>query len=126
MLPHYIPVIFSLLMNCALAVACMFAHELGHIIVARYYRVPIRKIGFNWTGMYIQRARVSGWAEVSTCMAGAAMNMSLALLFWNVNYWFALCNLVFAVVNILPIANSDGTHALEAVRAMNQRSGVRG
>jgi Zn-dependent protease len=74
--------------------------------------------------MYIQRARSSGWPEVSTCLAGAAMNLTLALLFWNVNYWFALCNLTFALVNVLPIPHSDGTHALEAVRAMYQRAGV--
>jgi membrane-associated protease RseP (regulator of RpoE activity) len=122
MLPHLLPLIGSLLLNCALVVICMLAHELGHIIVARHCNVPVKKIGFNWTGMYIQRARSTGWAEVSTCLAGAAMNMSLALLFWNVSYWFALCNLIFAVVNVLPIPNSDGTHALEAVRAMNQRS----
>jgi membrane-associated protease RseP (regulator of RpoE activity) len=124
MLPHYVPLLVTLVANCLLVLVCMLAHELGHVTVARYYHVPVRKLGFNWTGMYIQRARSSGWAEVSICLAGAAMNMTLALLFWNVNYWFALCNLIFAVVNILPIPHSDGTHALQAVRAMQQRSGI--
>jgi Zn-dependent protease len=118
MLPHFFPLFGSLVFKCTLVLTCMLAHELGHIIVARHYNVPVKKIGFNWMGMYIQRGRGSGWAEVSTCLGGPAMNMTLALLFWNVSYWFALCNLVFAVVNILPISNSDGTHALEAVRAM--------
>jgi Zn-dependent protease len=119
MLPQLLPLIGSLLFNCAIVViTTTLAHEVGHLIVARFYHVPVKKIGFNWTGMYIQRARSAGWAEVSTCLAGAAMNISLALLFWHVNYWFALCNLTFAVVNILPIPNSDGTHALQAVRAM--------
>lgn len=119
MLTQILSPIGSLLFNCAIVVIwTTLVHETGHIIAARYYHVPIKKIGFNWTGMYVQRARGSGWAEVSTCLAGAAMNMTLALLFWNLNYWFALCNLVFAVVNLLPIPNSDGTHALQAVRAM--------
>ena len=119
MLPHLVPLVGSLLFSCALVVICTtLAHEVGHIIVARHFHVPVRKIGFNWTGMYVQRARGTGWAEVSTCLGGPAMNMTLALLFWNQSYWFAVCNLVFAVVNILPISNSDGTHALEAVRDM--------
>jgi Zn-dependent protease len=125
MLPHSfsLDLVVSLIVKCVLVLICMLAHEFGHIIVASYYRVPIKKIGFNWTGMYIQRARSSGWPEVSTCLAGAAANLTLAIVFWNVDSWFALCNLMFALVNVLPIPHSDGTHALQAVRAM-QRSGA--
>lgn len=111
-------VAISLAFKCMLVLFCMLAHELGHIMIARFNHVPIKKIGLNWMGMYIQRARGSGWAEISICLAGAAMNFTLALLFWNINNWFALCNLIFAIVNVLPIKNSDGTHALDAVRAM--------
>lgn len=99
----------------------MLAHELGHILVARYYHVPVRKIGLNWMGMYIQRARTTGWPEIAVCLAGATMNLVLALAFWNINYWFALCSLTFGWVNLLPIAHSDGSHALEALRAMHER-----
>lgn len=110
--------LLSLILKCALVLLCMLAHELGHILVARHFHVPVRKIGFNWMGMYIRRARTTGWPEISVCLAGATMNLLLALAFWNVNYWFALCNLVFGVVNLLPITNSDGSHALAALRAM--------
>lgn len=116
---HIFPLLLSFLWKCALVLLCMFAHELGHILVARHYRVPVRKIGVNWMGMYIRRARTTGWPEIQVCMAGAAMNLVLAAAFWNVNYWFALCNLVFGLVNILPITNSDGSHALAALRAMH-------
>jgi membrane-associated protease RseP (regulator of RpoE activity) len=98
----------------------MFAHEIGHILVARYYHVPVRKIGINWMGMYIQRARTTGWPEISVCLAGATMNLVLAAAFWNINYWFALCSLTFGWVNLLPIPHSDGRHALEAFHAIHQ------
>jgi Zn-dependent protease len=117
---HFLPFFASLASKCLLVLFCMLGHELGHILVARYFHVSVKKIGFNWMGMYIQRARTVGWPEISVCMAGAAMNLTLALLFWNINNWFALCNLIFGLVNILPISHSDGSHAWEAVRAMNQ------
>jgi Zn-dependent protease len=102
----------------------MLAHECGHVLVARFYGVPVKKIGFGWMGMYIQRARTTGWPEISICMAGAAMNLALAIAFWNVSSWFALCNLTFALVNILPISHSDGSHALDALQANNRRNVV--
>lgn len=116
-----LPLLLSVSLKCALVLVCMLSHELGHVLVARYYHVPIRKIGLNWMGMYIQRARTTGWPEIAVCLAGATMNLVLALAFWNINYWFALCSLTFGWVNLLPITHSDGSHALEAFRAMQER-----
>jgi Zn-dependent protease len=118
MFPHFASLIF----NCTLILLCMVLHELGHILVAYFYRVPVKKIGLSWMGMYIHRARTAGWPEVAICLAGAAMNLTLAIAFWNINGWFALCNLTFAWVNVLPIPHSDGSHALEALRAMYRRA----
>lgn len=119
---HLASLLLSMLWKCALMLLCMLAHELGHVVVARYNHVPIRKIGFNWMGMYIQRARSTGWAEISVCMAGAAANLILAAAFWNANNWFALCNLFVGLVNVLPITHSDGSHALAALRAMQSET----
>lgn len=117
---HIFPLLLSFTLKCALVLLCMLAHEVGHILVARHFHVPVRKIGFSWMGMYIRRARTTGWSEVSICMAGATVNLVLAIAFWNVSYWFALCNLMFGLVNILPITHSDGSHALAAIRAMQE------
>lgn len=124
MFAHFVSLLPDLLLNCALVLLCMACHELGHVLVARFHYVPVKRIGFNWMGMYIQRARTTGWPEVSVCLAGAAMNLGLAIAFWDINHWFALCNLTFAWVNVLPIPHSDGSHALEALRAMHQHAGV--
>ncbi|HEX5235982.1 MAG TPA: M50 family metallopeptidase [Silvibacterium sp.] len=115
-----VPLLLSLMFKCVLILLCMVTHEIGHILVARYYHVPVKKIGLNWMGMYIQRARTTGWPEISTCLAGATMNLVLAIVFWNILPWFALCSLTFAWVNILPIPHSDGQHALEAYEAMHR------
>jgi Zn-dependent protease len=118
MFPHIVAILF----DCLLVLLCMASHEVGHMLMARLHHVTVKKIGFNWLGMYIQRERTSGWPEVSICLAGVAMNLALAAAFWDVNSWFALCNLTFGWVNLLPIAHSDGSHALEALRAMHQRA----
>lgn len=112
--------LISALDNCLLVLLCMLAHEFGHILVARYYHVPVKRLGIGWTGMYIQRARSSGWPEIATCLGGPAINLVLAVALWNVSHWFAVLSLVFALVNILPISHSDGSHALDAYRAMQQ------
>ena len=116
------PVLQTVLFDCLLVLLCMACHEVGHILMARLHGVSVKKIGLSWMGMYIQRERTSGWAEVSICIPGAAMNLALAAAFWDVNHWFALCNLTFGWVNLLPISRSDGSHALEALRAMHQRA----
>jgi Zn-dependent protease len=118
MFAHFRPYMLPLIAKGTLVLLCMVAHELGHILTSRYFRVPVKRIGFNWLGMYIQRARTAGWPEVSICIAGAGMNLMLALVFWNISSWFALCNLTFGWVNLLPLPRSDGRHALEALRAM--------
>ncbi|HET8637003.1 MAG TPA: hypothetical protein VFL96_09150 [Acidobacteriaceae bacterium] len=112
-------VLQTVLFDCLLVLLCMACHEVGHILMARLHGVSVKKIGLSWMGMYIQRERTSGWAEVSICVAGAAMNLALAAAFWNTNHWFAICNLTFGWVNLLPISRSDGSHALQALRAMH-------
>src|SRR6185437_852384 len=122
MIADIYPMVLSLLFNCTLVVLCMACHEAGHILLARVHRVSVKKIGMRWMGMYIQRERTVGWPEDSICSAGASTKLALAIAFWAVNSWFALCNLTFAWVNLLPIPPSDGSHALEALRAMSQRA----
>lgn len=120
MVPHSVSLLFSFVSKCMLVLLCMLAHEVGHILVARFYHVPVKGIGVNWLGIYVRRARARGWPEIATCMAGATMNLTLAVVFWNVNSWFALCNLIVGLVNVLPITNSDGSHALDAIHAMHR------
>jgi Zn-dependent protease len=116
--------LFPLLLKFVLIALCMLLHESGHIMVAWFFHVPVKKIGFSWLGVYVQRSRTAGWPEVAICLAGAAMNLTLACVFWDVSHWFALCNLMLGWVNLLPITHSDGSHAWDALRAMHQRVSI--
>jgi Zn-dependent protease len=93
-------------------IACVVVHEAGHILAALIFRVPVRKIGLCWRGVYIQRARSAGWPEIAICLAGPAVNCALAVALWHVDHQFAFYNLVFGVVNLLPFQQSDCSHAL--------------
>lgn len=110
----------SILFDCALMLLqlalTMLAHECGHIVVARYHGVRVKKISLRPLGPCIERERTTGWPEISICVAGAAVNLALAIAFWHADHWFAVCNFTFAWVNLLPIPHADGLHALEAWR----------
>ena len=119
------PFLQTLILDCALVLVALTAHELGHILVARIFHVQVKKIGLSWTGPYVRRARTTGWREVAICLAGATVNLLLAVAFWNISHWFALFNLTAGVVNLLPITHSDGTHALEALRMIEPQARAR-
>lgn len=118
MTPPLLHTVLFLGLQAVLILLCMVCHEMGHVFAAWFYRVPVRKVGLHKLGMYIQRARTEGAPEVAICLAGPMVNLMLAFMFRDTNHWFALCNLTFGWVNLLPIANSDGLHAWEALRAM--------
>lgn len=100
------------------------AHELGHLFYAAVCCVPVRKIGLSWRGVYIQRARTVGMPEVIICLGGPLVNLLLAVMFFNAFHWFGICNLIFAVVNLIPLGSSDGAHALDELRGMLWRRRV--
>lgn len=104
--------------NIALVILAFAAHELGHVLAAWWFGVRVRKIGVGRLGAYVQRARTAGWPEILICLAGPSMNLALAIAFAHRSPWFMLCNATFCWVNLLPIANSDGTHAIEAFSDM--------
>jgi Zn-dependent protease len=121
MFPHNL---LTLLFDCALILLSLMVHEFGHALVARLYRVPVKKIGFHRMGIYIQRARTTGWPEVAICLAGATVNLLMAAAFWKMSHWFGLFNLVVGIVNLLPISHSDGSHALDALEVMYPRTRI--
>lgn len=108
--------LLSVAAKVALVFLCMLLHEAGHLLACARFDIPVHHLGLNWMGMYLRRRRGNGWHELITCLAGPGMNLLVALLFWHTNYWFALCNLTFGWVNLLPIPYSDGSNALRSFR----------
>jgi hypothetical protein len=104
-------------------VSCLFCcsvHEGGHVVFALYHRVQVKAIGIRRMGIYLRRARTSGWAEVSICLAGVLANLLVALVIREDSPRLALCQLVFGAVNLAPIRNSDLGHAWQALVAMRR------
>ncbi len=115
----------ALILDCALILIALIAHELGHVFVANLFHVPVKEVGIRWTGPYVRRARTAGWREAAICVAGATVNLLFAAVLWHTDRWFALFNLTVAVVNLLPVSHSDGSHALEALQMVHAPKDMR-
>lgn len=113
--------LLGLLLKVAMVALAMVLHECGHLLAAARYGVRVKRLGVNWMGCCLTRERSQGWPEIAICVAGPAMNLLLAALFWQTSHWFALANLSFGWVNLLPLPHSDGRHAWGLMRAMTRR-----
>ncbi len=103
-----------------LVVASLLLHEVGHMLAAMALGVPVREFGLCWRGAYIRRAH-SGRrrTEILISLAGPLTNLLLALSLYDlpvVGSQLALCNLLLALVNLLPIPSSDGQRILRNLR----------
>ena len=90
----------------------MFFHECGHIGMALFCGVKIKKVGLSWMGLYTVREPGPRWANLWVSFAGPAANLVLAFALRNTMPGFAWINLVAALFNLLPIPNSDGSRIL--------------
>lgn len=110
-------------MGKMLLVATLFAliiHEAGHalaVILTRAGKVQglvfhLKGIGLKWEPYShdpIKRSVVS--------LSGSAVNLGLATLFIIAGFEIlALANLVFGVVNLLPLPGSDGLRAYGSIK----------
>lgn len=96
-------------------------HETGHILTSWALGVKVHSIGLNWKGLYNRRERGTLEQNVLISLAGPGLNILLGLLFWHTS--FGLLNLVFGIVNLLPIRGSDGwrvRHALSQDAVMRR------
>ena len=106
-LAWYVPIFEGLLRGCT----AMALHEVSHIFVALALGIKVKKIGLEWKGIYNVREAGPPIKNLLVTLAGPLMNLALVLS-WPWFPKFALANLVFAVVNLLPIAGSDGERAM--------------
>lgn len=91
-------------------------HEFSHILVARIFNIKTNKIYFKLGGMC---ANIIGYnnkniVNIIILLAGPISNILFALIFINNNY---ICNinLIFAVLNLVPIKPLDGYNILSKV-----------
>ena len=93
-------------------------HEAAHVAVALANGLAVRRIGFSWIGPYVVRERSQSAAvNAAVSLAGPAVNLALAFVFWFIAPQFAQVNLELAIISGFPwFPASDGKAALRALR----------
>jgi Zn-dependent protease len=110
--------------------ASVLLHELGHSVVALRYRIPVRSINMYIFGGVAQIGAEppSAAAELFIAIAGPAVSLALAGLFWvakpavaGVPPLWAMCkylayiNLVLVLFNLIPGYPLDGGRVFRAI-----------
>lgn len=94
-------------------------HEAGHALVTTLRGLRVRQVGICRRGLFVRRELGSPLDNMLIAAAGPAVNLLLCLT-WHWLPDVALANAVFAIVYLLPIPNSDGSHIVPALRAMRR------
>ena len=109
----------ALLMGLLL-IASLLLHEVGHMWVATLLHVPVYEFGLRLAGGYNRRSYATRRRdEILISAAGPLMNLALvipSLFLPRIGAQLALCNLLLAVGNLLPIPSSDGLRILRMIR----------
>ena len=99
----------------------LILHEAGHALVTILLGLKVRQVGICRRGLFVRRESGSPLENMLIAAAGPAVNLLLCLT-WPWLPDVALANAVFAIVYLLPIANSDGSHILDALRTMRREA----
>jgi Zn-dependent protease len=99
-----------------LFLASLLLHEVGHILTAAFLRVPVREFGLELRGAYLRRAHATCRRdEILIAASGPLMNLLIVVpiaFVPRIGPQLALCNLMLAVINLLPLPSSDGLRIL--------------
>jgi stage IV sporulation protein FB len=119
--------VLYLVMWVAVVFVSILVHELGHAFTVRYYGSPCEVLLYGFGGLAIfPYAPARGWRRIAISLAGPAAGFALggvvylsdAVAHWSVKtltlavlYDFLLwVNLIWNIVNLLPIWPLDGGH----------------
>ena len=104
------------LLEGILLVASLLLHEIGHMTTASLLNVPVHEFGLKFSGAYVRRAPSSRRRdEILIAASGPLTNLLLVapLIFVpRLGPQLATANLLFGVVNLLPLPSSDGLRIL--------------
>lgn len=95
--------------------ACVIAHELMHIVIAKSFRQDIGQITFGATGLNVVMPKLEllteSWKQFAIIIAGPLTNFVLAFVLWDMKF-YAHANLALCIFNLLPIYPLDGGRLL--------------
>jgi membrane-associated protease RseP (regulator of RpoE activity) len=107
----------TLILFIAYCILSVLIHEAGHIVAAVIFGIQIKDIRLKLLGFAVVREHGPWFDGMLVALAGPFFNLAVAYILWGSIYEpFVLANLCVGVVNLLPIPHSDGSHALECLR----------
>ena len=88
-------------------------HELGHLIMLRLFRVPVRGISLRLFDVRIDADSPPTFtADVWVTLGGVMMNFAAAAVFIPFGSFFGYASLAMGCFNSLPVMSLDGGHIL--------------
>jgi hypothetical protein len=100
-----------------LGLVSMLLHEAAHVTVALALGIKVKKVGIGWRGLFTVREAGTPRRNLIISLAGPVMNLALVF-WWHWNQDFGLSNLCCGIVNLLPIAGSDGVRVRSCWRQL--------
>lgn len=109
------------------AVGLIFAHELGHIILARILNVPIREINFGAMSIDICKSQIyyekSFLKKIFLVLGGCIFNFCIYLVLYMIYLatrkiifmYISVQSLCIGIINILPIESLDGGEVVNLI-----------
>ncbi|MBE6751152.1 MAG: hypothetical protein E7556_01350 [Ruminococcaceae bacterium] len=102
------------------------AHELGHLLALKYYKVSVREFKISLFGgniKVIDSNKMKYYQTVIVSFSGPFVNLCFVILFYIINtflknkltYEIYAVNFVLALFNLLPFYNFDGGKILSSV-----------
>ena len=114
-----------------LVMLTLMFHEFGHVVAAKIFGIQVKSVQLNCLGgaTEIDIYSVTPGKRLFVSSAGLLVNMLLVVLLYIFSYTdkylvldlFMMINLVFLVLNLLPIIPMDGGLILESVLSLFMR-----
>ncbi|MBX2801603.1 MAG: M50 family metallopeptidase [Myxococcales bacterium] len=113
----------------------IIVHELGHALVAQYYRLKVGHIELHGLGGHVTHSRTTPKKQLAISLAGPAAGLLLGLLVWWVSttwppteLWsrtlvtqLLWVNIGWSLINLIPMLPLDGGNALLAGLTLTMR-----
>lgn len=105
--------------DCIAGMVAVILHEAAHAMAAEFFGLRVKAVGLDLsTGFYVRAQRGKPAVNLMVTLAGPLFNLALAAASWGLMPSFALANLIFGGVNLLPFPHSDGTRVMEHLEEM--------
>ncbi len=100
--------------NCVICcIAAAGLHELGHLLMMRYYGVRTRAISLRLFDVLIEADRPpDDRADLGITLGGAVANLFFAAVSAAFSRSLMIANLALGIFNLLPVMSLDGGHLL--------------